>query len=275
MCGKKRCIKSGFNYFLKNNYGQYYKNLNEPMLVKELVCFCNKYPFINSYYLHQNYVNFNMNGINTVRELCDMLVIIKYKNYYRFSFIQNKKKFKRYSGLGDFTIDSGQHYLLTNKKPMIINGIKTDILVNAKYDTVTTYSVFYLDKFGNIDFDLSSACSVVNKTNIKLKGTKRTAKHRYTNLHLNCSHYPKEFDSHKNICEIINCLEFGEVVFHCDEKTLRKLIQVASTFNINRNELKEFFEIQCDNFESNYDDCTEYIECIVSNMILINLKGLK
>lgn len=146
--------------------------------------------------------------------------------------------------------------------------------MNAKYDTVTTYSVFYLDKYGCVDFDLSSANSVVKKTKIKVKGTKRSAKHTYNNLHVNCTHYLKEFDSHKNICQIIKCLEFGEVVFDNDKKTLGKLIQIASTFHINGNELKEFFETRLDNLGSSYDnDYIDFIAYFVSKMILKNLKG--
>ena len=122
------------------------KKIKEPQLINALINVLNSKPKIISARYHQKIVSFS----GYKRELCDILLIIKQKNQYRFSFVQNKNMTNNinYSGLSKFKINEGQHFLLTQFPTVFINGIKSNILKNHAYKTITTYSVFY--KINNI-----------------------------------------------------------------------------------------------------------------------------
>lgn len=254
-------IKQEFNRecLQKNVLG---KKLKEPQLINALINVLNKKSKIKVAKYHQQIVSFS----NYKRELCDILVIIKQKGQYRFSFVQNKNMTNnlKYLGLGKFKIDKGQHYLLTQFPRIFINGIKSDILKNHKFKTITTYSVFY--KTNNMfDFDLSAAVEI-NKIN------KTQALHNYQKL----TYKNKECISHKNCDEIENNLEFGEIITKYDQQ-YRELLKIVNTFNVDKKELIDFFDYNnIDLYDKqNYIDCNDYQNLVVKNLLLVDIDKLQ
>lgn len=234
------------------------KKLKEPQLINALINVLNSKPKIISARYHQKIVSFS----GYKRELCDILLIIKQKNQYRFSFVQNKNMTNNinYSGLGKFKINEGQHFLLTQFPTVFINGIKSNILKNHTYKTITSYSVFY--KINNIiDFDLSAAIETqkINKTQ---------ALHNYQKL----SYSNNEYISYKSCDEIENKLEFGEVITKYSQQ-YRELINIIKTFNINTEKLITFFNDDNIMFYDNENniDCKDHHNLTIKNLLLVDL----
>jgi len=238
------------------------KKLQEPQLVSALIKVLNKKLSVKSSKYHQKIVLFS----GYKRELCDILVIIKQKGQFRFSFIQNKNMTNnlRYAGLGKFKIDKGQHYLLTQFPSIFINGIKSDILKNHKFKTITTYSVFYKIN-GMLDFDLSAAVETQQTTKTKVL-------HNYQKL----TYKNKEYLSYKNCDEIENNLDFGEIITKHDQQYY-ELAKIVSTFNVNKKELIEFFNDDNIKFYdlNNNIDYNDYHNLIVKNLLLVDMDKLE
>lgn len=238
------------------------KNLLEPQLVSALIKVLNKNLNIKSFKYHQKKVSFS----GYKRELCDILIILKQSGQFRFSFIQNKNMTNnlKYAGLGKFKIDKGQHCLLTQFKTFFINGVKSDILKNHTFKTITTYSVFY--KVNNMfDFDLSAAVETQ-------KITKTQVLHNYQKL----TYKNKEYISHKNGDEIESNLEFGEIITKHDQQ-YRELLKIVNTFNVDKKELIDFFD---DNNIDLYDkqndiDCNDYQNLVAKNLLLVDIDKLQ
>lgn len=238
------------------------KKLKEPQLINALINVLNKKSKIKTAKYHQQIVSFS----NCKRELCDILVIIKQNRQYRFLFVQNKNMTNnlKYLGLGKFKIDKGQHYLLTQFPRIFINGIKSDILKNHKFKTITTYSVFYKIN-GMLDFDLSAAVETQQIT-------KTQVSHNYKQL----TYKNNEYISHINCDEIQNNLEFGEIITKHDQQ-YRELLKIVNTFNVDKKELIDFFDDDnidlCGN--QNYIDCNDYQNLVVKNLLLVDIAKLK
>lgn len=252
----KKEFNDAVNMYCKTNNKTKGK-ITEPELVKILVETLDLYPNIKSKMYHQKYVNFRVASGPMRRELCDTLLIVKHKSYYRVSFVQNKKKIKNYNGLGKFKINCGQHYLLQKKStftPTVCSGIMpyvSNFIMSSKYDTVTTYSVFYLDKNHEFDLDLASACSVScgkNAKNCNGCCAKTTnADHDNKSLNSNFKNTYIDYDSHLTLIEVEKYHEFGEVVSFKDFKT--KLMPLLSSFN--KDSISEFFGISRDTYDNN------------------------
>jgi hypothetical protein len=118
------------------------------------------YPCVKAKKVHGKKVQFNTGNGRIAREICDIFLVLRYKDYYRFSFIQNKRETKKYQvGLGNFKINAGQHCFLVKKPYFSYNQQNYSLLRKAKYDTVTAYSVFYREANGDYNFDFASAIS--------------------------------------------------------------------------------------------------------------------
>lgn len=205
------------------------------------------YPNVMAKKLHQRKCTFSAKGMNPSREICDIFLILRYKDYYRFTFIQNKSRIKHiYNGLDNFTIDAGQHYLLVNTPPFTYNNVTYNVLTNSVFDTVTSYSVFYKNSNGDIDFDFSSAnscvcsnCNSFSCCNFRKK-QHCTASHKHW---LNTKIFKNQFNdfiSLGNIQDIESNLHFGEVVKADDEKFTELS---ALIFNVGGKHISHFLGI--------------------------------
>lgn len=290
-------LKREFNFAIeayRKATGKSIGKVTEPQLVKILVDVLNGQCNISSKMYHQKYVNFCYAGKQMRRELCDTLLIVKHKSYFRVSFVQNKKKINRYSGLGSFEINCGQHYLLQKKPPFTPttgSGIMPAVahfVNNSVYDTVTTYSVFYTDCKGNIDLDLASACSVICKKKMtpycvrctySANGTcgvkYSSACHLHSKINFNSENSIIDYDSHVTLDEIEMNSEFGEVIAFKDFGA--KLGGLISFFNSDGSAYDFFkipkniemynntFQMSSDKYDNN--DVYYYIP----KMVLINM----
>lgn len=266
---------------LKKLFNQEVQKLNvamtEPRLFKCLVAALNNCGNIRAHVCHQKYIWYGNPRIK--KELCDVLVVLFYKDYLRFSFIQNKfERSKRYSGLSNFHIDCGQHRLLVERPEIVIvkGNFKSDILKNCRYDTATAYSVFYKDVNGNYDMDFASALSVMcSKNNIFLTPVclnNSTARHLYNLNHCDISKEMIEYDSLLNLDAFERFLHFGEVVYfdfcrcgnHCkdDEGKMIEFMQTIGKFKLSgemydmleQRGLHKYLEYGRSNNERNKDD---------------------
>lgn len=205
------------------------------------------YPYVMAKKIHQRICTFSAKGMNPLREICDIFLILRYKDYYRFTFIQNKSRIKyRYNGLDQFTIDAGQHYLLVNTPPFTYNNVTYNVLTNSVFDTVTSYSVFYKNSNGDIDFDFSSAkscvCSGCNSFSCCNFSKKQhcTASHKHkVNTHIFKKKF-YDFISLGNIHSIESNLHFGEVV-KADDAKFKELS--ALIFNVGGARIADFLGI--------------------------------
>lgn len=259
--------------------------VSEPQLVKILVDVLNKHPNISSRMYHQKYVYFPFVSGIMRRELCDTLLIIKHRSYFRVSFVQNKKKLNSYHGLDQFNINCGQHYLL-QKKPLftptagsgIIQAV-SDFLHGSVYDTVTTYSVFYYGDNGEIDLDLASSCSVLCNRKLAFcngcsNRTTTKASHLYLKLNYNKKNTHIDYDSHLTLDEIEINNEFGEVIEFQD--FYDKLGPLISFFN--KDGVCDFFGISKEIYNNDYrqteriENGDESIYYYIPKMVLIKIQ---
>lgn len=196
-------------------------DISEVCMLHGLILALHGNPRVVGTIMHQHYVSFAcMPSGSARRELCDLFLIQIFDNYFRFSFIQTKKETKcGYTGLSDFHVDCLQHQLLVSRPVIKHHSFTSDILVKCKYDTATTYAVFYDDSCGNIEFDLSAANKVSCKSCSNVFSGCSATSHKAIHL-LNKLTFTKkrcllsEYISHKNINEIEKYYEFGEVVYY-------------------------------------------------------------
>lgn len=259
-------IKNKFNVecynIIKNS------RIKEIQLIDILLKILSQYKFVKAVKYHQKRVSFNKSKIKIVRELCDILLVLKINGEYRFSFIQNKNMVYNnvYKGLGAFKHDKGQHYLLTNFPTININGIKSDILKNHKYKTITTYSVFYKDYQNEFDFDLSAAIET-NTSNYKTLAT-----HNFTKFTKSAN----EVISYKHCSEIETDLCFGEKI-NFQSQSFNDLLSIIKTFDVDAEYLNQFFENNAINNYTVYrkETSNDYINLCVKNLLFIDIDRIE
>ena len=158
--------------------------------------------------------------------------------------------------MNKFSINCRQHYLLCAKPQIIINGIKSNILRNSQYDTITTYSVFYKDSKGCFDFDLASAnsviCSRFKSICSAITRSSYVASHRHVSKTEDYATASKMRDviSYKNCDEIEEDLCFGEVLKSDDENKKDELFYVIARFI----EKDEFIDSFFGDIKEEYED---------------------
>lgn len=223
-------LKQFFNSLIPKN-----NNISEVVLFNTLTKAINGLNRgVRACIMHQKYVNANC----CKRELCDLMVVLLYKNYLRFSFVQCKYRKNNYNGLDCFRVNCGQHYILV-KKPVISVCraiLKSNILSSSKYNTITTYSVFYKDNKGFYDFDLASADSVLcsKKNNCQMPiGSYSNASHSYKSLNYNYKNKLIDYDSHKNIDEIEKYPYFGEAIEYEEVNKYEDFLRLINSFDLN------------------------------------------
>ena len=235
----------------------------------------NNYPCVKAKKVHGQRASFNAGANSFCRELCDSFLILRYKDHYRYSFIQNKRHFN-YQGLDKFSIDSGQHYFLVHKPIFTYKNKTYSLLRNAIYDTVTAYSVFYKDKTGMCDFDFASANSCIClKGNIGCpckKGKTCTATHTHQIKSSQKTHKEVEYISLQNAIEIEQYLYFGEVIYNDDIRMgqLRQLIEDCGG--------KEFLSLlEMENIDKSFVSDYQYncgsIELKIKNIVAVDLRN--
>jgi len=268
------------------------QNLDEPKLVKLLISALKYFPNVHSYFCHQKYVKYSVNqSPNPIRkELCDMLVVMKFKNYFRYSFIQNKNvirkgKPQQYSGLCDFKANTGQHFMLLNRPQIIINGVQSNLLSKLKYDSATAYSVFFKNQNNDYDFDFSSVLNVDTAIN-----NARTISYPNRNKIINAHHIWQhthfinnnpfiDYIAIKNARDIENHHEFGEVVEFTDSFD-PEFVRIIRTFKLDYDAHK-FFNGRLDNFdvpakEYKFDSKNDNVcDWQIKRLLLIDLSNFK
>ncbi len=214
-------------------------------------------------------------GVYCKKELCDVLLVFKCSDHFRFSFIQLKKRMSRYEGLDKFSIDCGQHYLMTTKPTIYLNGVHTNVLNNSDYDTITGYSVMYYNhNSSEIEIDFSSAnlikCSCENKYSGHCFG-KSNAYHLRERLYFKDAE--EEFSevlSHQNIWDIENYTEFGEKAMF-DDIQFHELLKILKTFK--NNEVFDFLGLNDYSSEDLVNDFLDERQYFVKNLMLIDISN--
>ena len=228
------------------------------------------YPFVKVKKLHGHRAR--IHKINIKREICDIFLVLKYKDYFRYSFIQNKIRHKNYQGLGNFKIEAGQHYWMVKKPLFSYKGNTYHLLSSAIYDTVTAYSVFYPDTKNVMDFDLASAisceCTKNNAFCCCTFNEKCDSSHCYTLCHYNFKNKIVDYDSLVNVDEIENHHYFGEVV-----KTEDSLFSELQTLikNSGGQDFLDFLKLDDtpDNFIHQNFDLIQ-LDLVIKNIIAID-----
>ena len=232
---------------------------------------------------HQNYAKFN--GIK--KELCDILLILKFKNHYRFSFIQNKiNKKVNYKGLGRFKVNIGQHYLLTEKPIIQFKDNQSNILQNCQYETITDYAVFYKNANGQYDCDLCSShkvcpLSVKEKQNLVTKRKKsKTINHCFSATTLiSQPHKLLEGLSYVNLDDIENNPYFGEPIFfpniHYSFNSLEIETHSFISYIVNRIIKENDVEIDVPQWLYFFEDHENFLERgVLDEVVYLNIKNL-
>ena len=268
------------------------QNLDEPKLVELLISTLKYFPNVHSYFCHQKYVKYSVNqSPKPIRkELCDMLVVMKFKNYFRYSFIQNKNvirkgKPQQYSGLCDFKANTGQHFMLLNRPPIIINGVPNTLLSKLKYDSATAYSVFFKNQNNDYDFDFSSVLNVDTAIN-----NARTISYPNRNKIIDAHHICQQthfinnkpfidYIAIKNARDIETYHEFEEVVKFTDEFD-PEFVKIIRTFKLDYDAYK-FFNGNLDNFgppakEYKFDSKNDNVcDWRIKRLLLIDVSNFK
>lgn len=237
-----------------------------------------KYPFVRVKKVHGNYIRFHTGNGRIKREICDMFLILRYKDHYRFSFIQNKRQLTNYqTGLSDFKIDSGQHYFLVKKPDFLYKQKTYTLLKGTKYDTVTAYSVFYQGNNGAFNFDFSSAISCICSKRNAFCCCNFTEKcivsHQYNKIQSkNETGKLIDFVALSNADEIENHPYFGEVVYDSDTKMkqLQNLIKDCAG-----QDFLDFLEMNTNSVDyipENNDLATT--DLIIKNLIAVDCREL-
>ncbi len=113
------------------------------------------------------------------------------------------------------------------------NGeFKSEILLHSKYETITSYVVFYNNKSGEIDFDFSSASSVsfaqkVVDADMDNHRHPLILKHNNEDLTKGIDHLLMDYVTFKNSEQLKQHFHIGEVVSpYENEKQYERLIEL-------------------------------------------------
>ena len=148
--------------------------------------------FVKSVHSNAGYIDYFSTMTNSIKkiEIADLLIINHNttKNETRICFLQAKYKKNSYKSFLSFNGDALQWELLRTKPDVIDtynNGFPSDILNFTKYQTITSYGIFYKDVLNQVDllFTLPehlAPSKFQKRTTLKFNGTGNCPIHNCT-----------------------------------------------------------------------------------------------
>lgn len=236
------------------------------------------YPYVKAKRVHGKISQFNTGNGRIQREICDIFLILRYSDHYRFSFIQNKREVSHYSGLSNFNINAGQHYFLVKKPRFSYNKKSYSLLQKGVYDTITAYSVFYKDSCGLYNFDFASAISCICAKQNAFCCCNFTEKcntnHYYTQVTHHNNNPKVDYVSLSNADEIESYPYFGEVIDFADVRMREFKTLISDCAGTEMLDFLEMGNIDNKDFITDYDDISNSIQLIIKNIVAIDLRNL-